>query len=342
MIDLTEDGFRAFATSLEAAIDRWGQVDGKELLARQKEQMDRLVAAETDFRRTLAKHHWGRNVYLAFISHVLDRRRNVLSARPYFRERQTVFAETISGALKARDWRKLAKFRINHGFVRFVINARRWHPSSKLVRLAKEIAAAREELAVTNMPLAISRAHLFYRRTRSFRSILTYMDLISLSCEGLLSAIDKFVPPFSQVFRAVAIGRMTGYFIESASETMVHFYPGDRRKLYRANKALGRGAKPISQLVAEVNYLLGGAQPTNEEELTSLMASASACVSLEQPTGTDDEGRERPLSAKVAAPDSDRPDVRVEEADARGKVARAIGLLPILEQKLLTLKGVEL
>jgi hypothetical protein len=88
-----------------------------------------------------------------------------------------------------------------------------------------------------NAPLAIAQATKFFKKTP--KSHMTRMDLIQVAMEGLASGVDKYVCPYrNKSYRQVLIGRIKGNLIEAYSETMIHFYPSDKRKLYNANKAM--------------------------------------------------------------------------------------------------------
>jgi hypothetical protein len=487
-----DDHFKRFTVWLEREIAKYGVTDG-DYYDRQKAQFDKLVALETEFRKTLIEHSKGAATYRAFINLICEEKRNILSARPYFRERQSMFTKYIAKALKKRNEKSLYRFRFNYQFVLFVVNSRKWGARSPITRLAEEIKQIRTEIVEMNMPLAISRARIFWSRTP--KSHLTLMDLIQISSEGLMSGIDKFVPPFNRVFRSVAIGRMTGNFIEHYcidpatkvltddlrwvradslavgdgivgfdeepgstkrrrwansvvtstglvdlpkrrivtehatvdvsdghmflcfsrngygyqwiradriqigdqirrigdwgdaidglclddpsldngtgvisnksigtgpvvtigtstktlitegllshnSETPIHFYPTDKRKIYRANKVVHKhqGVVDYEKLAGEVNVgVVEAAQHTNPAEIAGLMAAASV-VSADSTLSQDPEAPE-PIS-RFAAPDSGRPDRQVEERNAMLSMAAAIERLTVFEKKLLRLRGV--
>lgn len=331
--------FRQFAVSLESAIARFKVPDGTDFLKLQKHQVEKLVALERQFRRVLCEHHMGDRVYRAFVRYINVEKGNILAARPFFRERQKIFTSRISEALRQGRIRDLKKFNFNFHFVRFVLGSFKWKPRSKLVLIAKRICDTRHELVTMNMPLAISRARIFYSRTP--KAQLEYMDLVQIACEGLMSGIDKFVLPFSKVFRSVAIGRMTGNFIESYSETLVHFYPVDKRKLYRANKLLGRQADSLDldSLSKKVNEGVEPTAKTTPGELAGLLA-AQSYVSTDQTMQEGDESVK--VADRFAAPPDCQPDVICEKMDAYRSLNEAISTLTLLEQKLLKLRGVSL
>lgn len=335
--------FRYFRTALERAIEEFKEPDQGAFLVRQKRQVETLVFLEKQFKRTLVAHRFGAAVYQDFIAYICDTRRNILDARPYFRERQDVFTKQISSALRKRNVRRLQRFAFNFRFVRFVLQARKWHPGSALVKLGQQIYKAREELITVNMPLAVSRARIFYSRTP--KAHLSYMDLIQIAAEGLMSGIDKFVPPYSKAFRSVAIGRMTGNFIEHYSETPIHFYPVDKRKIYRANKLVGRAIDQFIDfevLARKVNEdVEEAAHRTTPAEIADLMAAASV-VSTDAVTapGTDQDEDAPRVADRFAAPAECQPDVQVERAQARHSLDAALSCLTIFERKLLMLRGV--
>jgi RNA polymerase sigma factor (sigma-70 family) len=331
--------FRQFASSLEAAIARYDQPDDVDFLKLQKSQVEELVATEREFRKVLIAHSLGDKMYRAFIEYICDEKRNILAARPFFRERQGVFTDAISEALKARSVKKLQKFNFNFHFIQFVLGSNDWKPRSRLVLIAQRVSEIREELVTMNMPLAISRARIFYSRTP--RAHLEYMDLVQISCEGLMSAIDKFVPPYTRAFRSTAIGRMTGNFIENYSETLIHFYPVDKRKIYRANKLLRRQTEgmDMTRLTTMVNDGVDSPGLTNPTELAGLLA-AQSCVSTDQPLSEGEE--EVRVQDRFAAPVECQPDVICEKMNTYRSLNAAIETLSVLDKKILTLKGVSL
>jgi len=345
-----ETHFRVFAGNLENAIKRYEALPEETLLVRQRRQLQLLISLEKKFRKTLIKHPWGPSVYRDFVSMILDKKRNILAARPYFRERQSIFASKISRALKRRSDKGLYQFRFNYSFILFVLQAKNWKSNkigAKVVSLAKQINDIRMEIMEMNMPLAISQARIFWSNTP--RSHLSYMDLIQIHCGGLLVAIDKFVPPDTsemseeeeleayRKFRAVAIGRMIGDRIEQYSETLIHFYPVDKRKIYRANKARRKFGDAIDyeKVSASVNEDVEKAHQTNPEEIAELLA-ASSCVSGD--VSVDPEG-ETTLERYEANAET-RPDLQAEEADAILAMRSKIQDLLLPEKKLLRMKGV--
>lgn len=343
MAEEVNEHFRRFAAVLKAALKSNADLDEAEVVRLQKWQIERLARLERRFRERLVTSQVGQRVYEHFIAYIRDTKRNILMARPYFRERQEVFSSTISSALERRDWRELAKYHVNHEFVQLVLALPHVKLPPSLPRLAAEIVEAREDLVLNNLPLVISRAKIFYSRTP--KSHLSFMDLIQIGSLGLIAAVDKFVLPYSPVFCSVAIGRMVGNFIEWYSDTMLHFYPSDRRKIYRANKVLSQQpheALDFQELAEAVNAPdkkgNNPKDPTNSDEIADLVAAASVVSADVRVPGEPDV----PGSvARYEAPPEARPDVQYEQAEVKRTLHAAMAQLPLKDRKLLRLRGVE-
>jgi hypothetical protein len=346
--------YRLFQAALEKAIAALEKDMPQGLSKRQKRdwflkqqeaQYNELILLENKFRRLLVKTASGRKVYEAFVTHIRDVRRNVLDARPFFRERQETFSEKISDALRRRRPHWLYPFAINYRFVLFALDVLGTRgPRSPFVVLANKIKAIREKMLVLNLPLSISRAKIF--RGKTPQAHLSLMDLVQLAYEGEAAGIDKFVGPYGKMLRGVMIGRITGNLIEAYSDTTVKFWPDDRRKLYRANKLVGRSVGPIDyEVLADgINAQVvdgGSGKKTTPTEIASLMAAAST-VSASTPVGNDEDDEATSVADRFAAPPAWQPDVAVERAEAARAVQDAMHRLPLLDQKLLRLSGIDI
>lgn len=357
-----DDHFRTFAASLSAALTKYGKMQDGELLATQRRQLEALFALEQEFRATLIAHPWGPGVYRLFIDKICVQNGNILTARPYFRERQSVCIGPISSALERKDHETLYRYNFNYQFVTFAIHSRSWPAGAKLRKLAVKISEARDTIIELNTPLAISQARIFWSKAPAKAPVthLQYMDFVQISCDGLISAVDKFVLPNAKKFRSerrlneafrkfrpMMVQRMVGNFIESYSETMVHFYPKDKRKLYRANKFMVRQQGPADyEKVAEAVNKDGNGKVvetqamTTASEINDLLSAASAVTLTTETSSIDlDEERDNPLD-RCASPDDWRPDVRLERSELASSLSSAIVRLSVLDQKLLRLKGV--
>jgi len=339
----SQDHFKLFGHTLESAIKKYGEISNKDLYRIQKAQVEKLVRLEKKFRKTLIKHTWGKSVFVNFIKYICEIRRNILAARPYFRERQEVFTRKISSALKKRSWSKLSRYHFNFNFIQFALQNKPWGPNSKIKKLAKEIINIRNELCVMNMPLAISRARIFYSRTP--RSHLSYMDLVQISAEGLLAAIDKFCLPYSAVFRSVVIGRITGNNIEETNQPLIHLYPIDKRRYYRINKFISKTHLSKTDVDYEtvakaINVDIKPCHFAKAHELANIMA-ATSMVSSDSPL-QDDMSNKTTLISSLPIESDKQPDVIVEKQETINVLMNAVNKLSVLEEKLLKLKGVQI
>lgn len=338
--------FRKLAENIRHAIMGYGS-DDQDFTEKQRQQVNNLVRLERKFKKVLQNDCRGEFIYKKFIDFIWhsgkDNKRNTLSARPYFRERQSSFSKGISPAIRKKQFKKLYKFNINYTFIEFVLSAYPWRPGSKVVKAAKEVYLARQEIITLNMPLAISRARIFKQKTPE--SHLTYMDLVQISFEGLINAVDKFVLPYTPVFRSVIIGRIVGDLIENYSDTMLHFYPSDKRKIYRANKAQRTKTDAVNyeRLAYEVNSGTKLENPTNASEIQHL-TTASSHLSLDLPVNEDSgysESDHSTLATSYPADDSIRPDTTVEQNELYTRLYQAVGGLDLIEQKLIKMLGID-
>ena len=333
--------FRTFAKTLELALKKHEKLDEASMVELQRRQVNGLAQLEDEFRIALNEHKQGLIIYKAFFRYIRDVKRNILAARPYFRERQEVFASSISGALKNRDAAALGRFHINFHFIRFAMRVIHWGKYSKLAKIAKKIEEVRESIVVINLPLVVSRARIFWSRTP--KAHLSFMDFVQIGVEGLIAGVDKYSGTYTDNWCGVCIGRMVGNWISQYSAAMLHFYPSDQRKIYRANKYLSKHLKgdfEIGDVVKRVNDNAGDNQKTDDDELSKLIAAASM---LSADTKVPGELEDIPANInKFEAPYENRPDVQVETNEAMSKMKLAIEALPIFDKKILRLKGIDL
>lgn len=353
------DEVRGFVSKMETALKRLGapsMKDDRAFTTFQRQQVERLVALEERFRDEIVRTGLVAEVYGAFLERVKEIG-SVLNARPLFRERQERFTAEIGPAIQARDLDAISTARVNSNFVEWAV--RRCKLGPKFQRIATSIKKQRAEIALLLMPLALSYVRVFWSRTP--RSHLSFFDLFNGAIKGMMTAIDKYVPPFSKVFRSVVLGRMTGELIEAYSETLVHFFPRDRRILYRANKLIGKSRPGLEgtdydDLAARVNEAAWSdkveedgtvtrvqAYETTPDELAGLMQAAS-CVSADAPIGRGrkTEPGAEPVSraSRLAAPEEGNPDRVVEHGQALTVMRQSYGGLTLFERKFLVLRGV--
>lgn len=344
-----DEHFKFFAKSLREELKKYPKDETLDLMDIQKEQILKLNELEESFREALIRDRRGDDVYQKFISLILDENENVLTSRVYFRERQDTFSKTVGAAIKKRDHKDLQKYHVNWLFVSFVLKCTKWPKSSEVLKIAKKLEKIRDEIILTNTPLALSRARIFYNKTP--QAHLSHMDLCMIGVMGLISAIDKFVAPedFGRIFRSVCVGRITGYHISSYSATLVHLYPQDHRKLYRANKIARKYATnegiDFDAMVKELNGKAEDpSQITSVTEIASIMAAASTVSADSTPPSTqneEDAAQETNLDHYAIEP-AQWPEQQYEDAEARFTLYKACEDLSIFERKLLKLKGLAL
>ena len=338
------DHFRKFAEELRSVIA------SKATDQSQKDQVEGLVRKETRFRRSLTNHPEGRAVFREFIRHIVEERKNILSARPYFRERQEVFSAKIAPALKARAPSRLYNFKVNYLFVVFALSRYKGRRAKAVAKLAEDVRLHREGVVERNLPLAINRAKLFWSKV-PHSSTMEYMDLVQTATEGLISAVDKFVPPYTTVFRSVAIGRMAGNMVETYSDTTIHFYPSDKRELYRANITSHRkNLTDLGKVVEEMNRqrketwvemlketpALPEPKYVTKEDMHHLMRAASP-LSMDSKLGGEDT--QQTMYSRIADP-GPSPEDEVVGRESYGRLHSAMSCLTPFEKKVLLLKGV--
>lgn len=342
---IVDEHFRQFSHSVELGIKHVGAKDRN---GHQLDAVNALLDLEDRFKLAILRSKYKIDVYKAFIDHIRTERHNILDARPFFRERKETFSDRISDAFKLERAEILFRFRINYRFVSFVMGLNMFGPSSRVAVLAKKIEALRQELAVVLLPLCINRARVFYRKTP--KAHLAHMDMVQNAFEGLLCGVDKYCPEEGQpinmeVFRSTVIGRISGNLISDYNQTSIHFYPLERRQLYRARKAAIRetaGGVDFAQLAETVNEDLGIENThlhTTASEIAELMAASS-------PVSADSAPVQNPESIglldRFAAPEEGRPDVLVEEMATMASLAAAFSQLTPYEQKFMRLRGVRL
>lgn len=310
----------------------------------QQEQVEELLDAEKKFKETILKYRQATEVYKKFLQKVCIQNKNILSARPYFRETATSFSKNITPAIKEENIEVLKTFDINYQFIKFIKESWLGPFPKRAEQLFDRVHKARTVLIENNMPLAINRAKLFYRKTP--KSHLTLMDFIGICSMGLAAGIDKWCGTYSPVFRSVCIGRMVGNMIDSYSETMLHFYPSDKRVLYKAHTIRGRrGIDEINELTNAVNKsfkedeLEGKTIPKNEigvSELSSLMNAAST-VSADATVNDEGYG----VYHYTMDPNQDIEGSFIER-ESTDKMLLLAKSLPLLHRKLLKLKGIKI
>lgn len=335
--DSHDPAFSVLAKEVAVAIER--NKDG----TTQKQQFEELVSAERLFKETVLSYRISTEIFKRFVLLIRVTNNNILSARPYFRESSETFSSKITPALKTKDPEALKNFDINFHFVKFCKDHWVGLWPKKLEALYKRVERARVVLVENNMPLAINRAKIFFRKTP--KGHLSFTDLVEVSAMGICAGIDKYTGDYKKNFVGVLIGRAVGNLIDAYSETIMHFYPGDRRILYRANSIRGRqGIQDIVELTKAVNDSFaadlaeGKTAPkaVDVNELSNLMAAASI-VSADSNSGEEGYG-----VYDFTACNSENAEQTLGKKQQVSQMARLARKLPLINQKVLRLKGIEI
>lgn len=338
----TEREFQELASQVNQAI-----IENDGLIGDQQDQVELLMQLEKKFQYNINKYKQTEHIYRQFIVFIVEENGNILSARPYFREKSTVFSKGITKAIKEEDPVSLMKFDINYQLISFIVDRWQGKLPERARRYYEEFIEARRILIENNLPLAINRAKLFYRKTP--RSHLTLLDLIDICTYGLISGIDKYVGGYSKVWRSVCIGRMVGYMIEEYSKTFLRMFPTDKKILYRANSLRHRlKIEDISELTKAVNESFEKDQeegkkipnlPISEVHVRTLL-NGSSYISAE--SSEDGEQKEFSLYDYTADFKTEDMETSLIKKDLMNKIAIAAKYLNKLESKIIRLKGVDL
>jgi hypothetical protein len=316
----------------------------------QKKQVERLMSAEKKFKNSIVKYKQGSEIYRKFIIHIVVKNKNILTARPYFREKTEVFSASITPAIENAKIKNLQKFNINYLFAKFIKDNWVGPFPEKSEKFFNQIVEARKVLIENNMPLAINRAKLFYGKVPP--NHLTLTDVIGIAAVGLMSGIDKWVGEYRTVFRSVCIGRMTSNFIDEYSQTLIHFWPSDKHVLYRANSlAYKKQIEDFNALADAVNSSFDSdivegkktqGKKVTADQLASLMRAAST-LSANLTAAQKAEGAV-PLEIyeREDLTSESNMEEDIEERDAMNHMFSSALGLPMIHQKVLRLKGVKI
>lgn len=325
-------------------------LDNKKDGTSQEEQVTELMELEVKFKNSIWKYrNQCREIYKKFILMVVVENKNILSARPFFRERSEVFSAEITPIIRGGDVFKLKKFRVNYPFIKYVRDS--WlgpFPAESQI-LFDQVTEARRKLVENNMPLAINKAKIFYRKVS--QSHLTLNDLIGIAALGLINGIDKWVGGYDPKIRGMWIGRMTGNLIEDCSQTMIHFYPSDKHVLYRANSLRHQYQVDDSKILAKIlastfdDDRAQGRKPARDgvesDEIDSLL-NASQLLSTDQPADPSRPGSETLLNlVDISQRHTDSIEETYANKEALVAVVSKIRGLPIVHRKVIKMKGIK-
>lgn len=316
------DSFRLFVGKLNK------EIGGKyaDRASKQKEEIDRMVAIEKKFRDTMLSNVAGRKVYEDFVKYIREHKSSATGAQVYFRERQVTFNKISKSAFREGKIHLLYKMRINYLFASWAIKRYKGKNKQSLSGMLGQLVKVRKALVTQNLYLAINRSKRFWSKVPEVH--LQYMDHVQGAGEGLITAIDKFVPA-DGVLAAVAIGRMTLNMTTEQNATLVKFSPKDKRVQYRANTARNRmgydKSDDIAVYVREKYAKVTGDHVSLLNQATMMPSSLDA---------KDDSGRS-PLDY-VSGPD--RPDENFEKIEQMKTLKNSLNALSVVDRKIIRLK----
>lgn len=326
------------------------------LIGDQAEQVELVVELEKKFKYHISKYQQTVEIYRKFIKKFnnedeedpeIAETENILSAQPYFREKNEVFNK-ISKAIKDNDPVALMQYNINFQMIDFIVKNWRGNVPERARRYYDDFLDARRVLIENNLPLAINRAKIFYRKTP--KSHLTLLDLIDICTYGLIAGIDKYEGEYTKVWRSVCIGRMVGFMIEEYSKTFLRMYPSDKKILYRANalkyrlklEDIGELTKAVNESFRQDKEVGKSAPklPISELHIRTLMNSSSY-VSADPSMNEDDEEGTSSIY-DLSHDDTESAEDRLIHDDLMDRIKEGSKVLTNIERKIIRLKGVNL
>lgn len=308
--------------------------DGREVY----QMINDLLKAEDEFKKLLVSSGRSKEVYEKFMDFILDKKigkGNMLSARAYFRERQTTFTKEMFPIFKVKKPAKLVKFKVNYKFCKFVIDMLPANENQEIYKKFNEITYLRNMIIENTIPLGINRAHLFYKYNKN--SKISFDDVEQSAQEGIIIAVDKFVPKDGKTksnrdFNGVSIGRMALEMRDSGSQTDVKFTPFENRLLYRIRlfkkSHIDYTDDDLHQFVIESKVF----RKVTKSQIQNLINAAENVISLDY-----NEDGANPISDRIG--DSKlNPEEELDKSESEVLIHIGMKSVSILERKVLSLK----
>lgn len=330
MIAEPNEYFRRFVGSMDTMLRTIEREDGRN----QQAMMEHLFSLEDRFRRMLVSTQKGRDMYRRFMKFITEEKGNILHTRIYFRERQESF-DKISIAFKRDKPELLQRLRINYVFCDWIMKRYPGNPRPAMRKTFKEIIATRQLVCTAALPSAIHEAKKFYYKILSTH--LDYMDMVQNATEGLMNAIDKFEPPFGEVFGSVVVGRMKERIMDDHNSTLVKIPSKDKRILYRANSA--RNKRKLSSDEDIEKYVCQSFKGVTKEEIGQITSAANSLVSFDAPLNQSHDSSGQRTLQEVIPDQQESQETQLVNKDLTTKLNRGIMKLTILEKKVTILKN---
>jgi len=228
------------------------------------------------WRDTLLSSVEGEDIYIKFVDFILNIRRNILDARPYFRIRQKEFINNVNPYIRKKKPKPLYKLRINSAFINWCMSEYKGPYKKELDSLAKQITDVRSDFITRNFPLILNRIKLIHHNSN-----LEMPDLISLASNAALVALDKFAPNvdkitgepiYTSVILSSIIARINAVVNQNTDGQQLHLYPSDKKLFIEICRLKKDGldnddiAKQIKISEYEVSRFLNGIYVDNIQD----------------------------------------------------------------------------
>ena len=314
------------------------KLNKKDFTKKQKYQVERMMELEEVFRKTINSYKQSDKIYYKFLMFIKIEKGNILMARPFFRENSKTFGKDISPAFKDNDVEKIKQFHINYKFILFVLENWKGNVPTRAAEAWQEHQEVRKQIIENSMPMAINEALKFYKAVPKNHTSL--MDIINASVSGLCIGVDKWVGPFRTVFRSVCLSRMKSNIMDIYNQTFLHYYPSDKKIIYKSNLLKVREKiNDQDKLLEAINSYL---EENNDKrvlqnfELQNLL-NGSNLESIED--SATDEG----FSVyDVYIDENNDIEKNTERRDILKRILVGCKDLEIIERKIIRLKGVDL
>ncbi len=119
---------------------------------------------------------------------------------------------------------------------------------------------------------------------------------------------------------------------------MIHFWPSDKRKIYRANKVNKNEELSLEQIADVVNSGPKLITDTTPNEIMHLKLAASP-LPIDAPVGLESNNS---FADIVESREELRPDILFEDLEEKNNLNKAYNALTVFEKKLLKMKGLGL
>lgn len=327
---IADDLFQLFVKEMNQALKK-GE-DKKQT----KHLLNDLISLERKFKKLLLSTPHGEKVYVDFMDFILDEEEgkgNMLAARVYFRERQDTFSKKMYKAFHLKRPKMLHKFKINYKFCVWCLEKYKGPNAKQLASILELMAPIRKEICEQNLPLALNRSRIF--QTNTPKSHNSYMDISQSAAEGLMIAVDKFVPESGKVknnrdFNGVAIGKMSLEMRDTLSQTLVKLPPKEKRILYRARKAEQSNVNMTPTQVA--SYVSESFKGTSSEDIERIEAAVNNVSSMDEKVDGQFSLTEMYVDDSVSADES------LQNAQLQSIITNEISNFSLIEKKLILMK----